>query len=163
MRCESRDLLTVANDLLRVDSPSASHANRAVSTAYYALFHHLCCTAADEFIGNGEDVDEPYLTRAKDHMIRSVSHKGLVKRMGKVQGQGTGVGFPQGIVDFANTFCDLYQRRIEADYDTFKPFSVPEAQTYVANAENAITEFSAEPKKHQKALLVWTILERRDD
>ena len=50
---KARDLITTARSLTELDprQPTQANLRRAVSTAYYAVFHLLAHTAADLLIG----------------------------------------------------------------------------------------------------------------
>jgi len=156
MAFDSWSLLDAARTLVAEDDPTPSHCARAISTTYYAIFQHLCCSASDLLIG-GPDVE---LKRAKAHLMRSIPHKVLKKRLGYAQNSDW--GFPSDLVDFANTFCTLQKHRHDADYDVGSAFSKADVLSHIADAHCAMTAYDAESEKHRKAFIVWAILDKPD-
>ena len=156
MNCDSGELLEVCDSLLAHQKTTEAHTGRAVSTAYYAIFHHVCCAAADLLIGG----DEKFLTRAKMHLRRSIQHTELKNRMQYAHKAGKDLDFPEQLVKFANVFCELQKDRHQADYDPLVAFSKTDAQAKVEGAKNAIQEFDSVDEKDRRAFLVWMLLER---
>lgn len=154
MAFDSAGLIAAAKSLISDPSPSHAHIARSVSTAYYAIFQHTCCATAALLIGGNDG----YLTRAKAHLMRSIGHKALNKRMG--QAQTTNLGFPRELKDYANTFCTMQKNRHDADYDTAKSFTKSDALNFITQIECAISEFDAVQKKHRLSFLVWAILDK---
>lgn len=154
MAFDSWGLLSAADALVMNEAASESHYARAVSTAYYAIFQHACCSAADLLLG-GDDTE---LTNAKNHITRSISHRSLRARLGLAQKDSN--GFDQRIVSFSNAFCTLQERRHDADYDVTIPFSRSDALTAIGDARNAMTAYDLVPEKHRKAFVVWAILDK---
>ena len=62
MAYDSWGLLDASKSLVSETDASNSHVSRAISTAYYAIFQHVCCASADLLVGGGEN----YLTSAKN-------------------------------------------------------------------------------------------------
>ena len=81
--------------------PRQSDLKRAASTAYYALFHALCWTCADSFVGGtGADRSNPAWRQA----YRAVEHGYAKGQFSTARIMGR---FPQAIQDFGNLFVDL--------------------------------------------------------
>lgn len=156
MAFDSWGLLDAARTLVGEDNPTPSHCARAISTTYYAVFQHICCSASALLIG-GSDIE---LTRAKAHLMRSIPHKLLNRRLGRAQ--NAGYEFPPGLVLFANTFCTLQKHRHDADYDIGEIFSKADALSHIADADCAMKTYDGVPEKHRKAFIVWAILDRPD-
>lgn len=156
MAFDSWGLLDAARALIAQDDPAPSHCSRSISTTYYAIFQHVCCSASELLIG-GPDVE---LTRAKAHLMRSIPHKVLRKRLGLAQ--NAGLDFPSELVSFANTFCTLQKHRHDADYDIGKVFSKADALSHIADADCSMTAYDTVLAKHRKAFIVWAILDRPD-
>lgn len=156
MNCDSDDLLQVCDTLLNADKVTEAHTGRAVSTAYYAVFHHVCCSSANLLIGG----DDTFLTRAKTHMRRSIQHTELKGRMQHAHKAGKDLNFPDKLVSFANTFCELQKDRHNADYDPLNQFSKADALAKVEGAKTAIRDFDSVDEKDRRAFLVWMLLER---
>ena len=83
---------------------------RAVSSAYYALFHGLAKSCADILVGAGEIEAN---TRAWAITYRALDH-GAARTACRNVTEDT---FPKGILDFARNFIALQEQRHAADYD----------------------------------------------
>ncbi len=156
-----RDLIASAKKLVgegQVGSPKQSDLKRALSTAYYAMFHALCWNCADSFIGTANAA-----TRAQSawrQAYRAVEH-GRAKNQCKnnaVMGR-----FPAEIQDFANQFVDAQERRHEADYDPFSKFTRHDVLIAIDAANTAIKKLKEPNIKHRKAFAVWTTMRNRSD
>ena len=105
---------------------------RAVSTAYYAVFHCLAATAADLFIGQQR-------TPAWHRVYRAVEHGRA--RSACQQGQ-TMPEYPAEIRKFAEEFVTLQKARQQADYALdMNAYRKSEVLGYIASAELAIGRF----------------------
>lgn len=106
------DLLDIAEQLARLDSgrPRQASLRRAVSSAYYALFHALAALCANQFVGWKQpwDVFTP--------IYRSLDH-------GRAKELFSGWGRKHGgeIALIGQVFIKLQEQRHIADYDP-KPF-----------------------------------------
>ena len=106
------DLLEQAYHLanLESDEPKQASLRRAVSTAYYALFHLLI----DEAVGNWG------VTRQRSILARTFDHgkmKGICEE--HVKGFYSSGQPPEGVrlKNVAHTFVQLQEKRHTADYD----------------------------------------------
>ena len=86
--------------------PTQARLRRAVSTAYYAMFHCLAASAADLFIGT---VRSPAWHRTYRALERRQARSACLQ--GKIMRE-----FPAEIRDFAEAFVALQKARQEADY-----------------------------------------------
>src|SRR5262249_2293365 len=114
------DLLTLARDIAKLPAERRqANLRRAVSTAYYALFHLLVSEAT---LNWARPELRPMLGRLFDHgQIYSASNakKAALNRYFK----GSPPSGPERtIAEHLRTVCDTfvqaYQRRIDADYNT---------------------------------------------
>lgn len=147
-----RELLATSRKLLSAE-PSQTDIRRAVSTTYYAMFHHLsrrCCEllVRDETLGS-----------ADYQVYRSVEH-GLA-RAACNECKDRDKGFPAAIVEYARVFALLQARRHSADYDPALRFNPFAAEHLVALAEAAIAAFDAEPERHRRAFALLVAVRRR--
>ncbi|MEH3118505.1 MAG: hypothetical protein PGN25_13165 [Methylorubrum populi] len=65
-------LIAVADQLAQAPGPAAyrqASMRRAVSSAYYALFHTLCTLCADELVGWSKTSNLPPIYRSLDHGV----------------------------------------------------------------------------------------------
>jgi uncharacterized protein (UPF0332 family) len=154
MAFDSYGLLDVAKSLIEQECPPESHCARSISTIYYALFQHICCSASENIIGGADQ----YLTRAKSHLMRSISHNAILKRL--TNAQNPNYGFPIEVVDFCNIFCSLQKMRHDADYNKFREFTKEEVEFEEARARCAMEDYDGLARKHKKAFLVWAIIEK---
>ena len=105
MRHESARL---DNDCPQLDprQPTQANLRRAVSTAYYAVFHSLAHTAAGLLIGRKSSAAWHQVHRALEHgnAKSACQNKQSMQR------------FPHEIKEFADAFVDLQGARYQADY-----------------------------------------------
>ena len=111
--------------------PTQARLRRAVSTAYYAVFHCLAATAADLFIGRQR-------TPAWHRVYRAVEYGRVRNACREVHAMRE---FPVEIRNFAKTFVELQIARQQADY-ALRPeaYTKSDVLVYIASAEWAIGE-----------------------
>lgn len=126
-----------------------------MSTAYYAVFHQLCWTVADTFIG-GQSAQRS--TPAWRQAYRSVDHG-----FAKSQCRDTRIIqlFPRAVQDLANVFVELQIARHAADYDPLHRLVRSEVKAEIDRAEQAIRLFRNEPIKDRRAFAAWITLKNR--
>lgn len=151
----SRDLLETAKRLVELGRGSArqSDLKRAVSTAYYALFHAMARNAADCLAGADDRAGDPSWA----HVYRAIEH-GFAR---KACEQATKLGFTESIARCAFLFVELQGRRHAADYDPGFTVTLPEAETAVELAEEAIAALEASPRRDRRAFAIQLLLRRR--
>jgi uncharacterized protein (UPF0332 family) len=135
--------------------PRQSDLKRAISAAYYAVFHQLCWTTADTFIG-GQNAQRS--TPAWRQAYRSLDH-GFAKSQCRntiIIGQ-----FPQAVQDLANAFVDLQVARHAADYDPLHRLVRSEVKSEIDRAEQVIKDFRKVPIKDRRAFAAWVTLKNR--
>ncbi|MBC6436689.1 MAG: hypothetical protein GDA52_00810 [Rhodobacteraceae bacterium] len=152
------DLIRTARKTARSQAavrPRQSDLRRAISTAYYALFHALCMNYADCLIGRtGSDRSK----RAWQQAYRTVEHGDARKRCAN---QNTISEFPTEIRDFALQFRTLQQKRHSADYDPHARFTRTEVDTDIDVAERVIKGFDLVSLKDRRAFAAWTAMKTR--
>ena len=128
------DLIEAARALAKSGGapPTQARLRRAVSTAYYAMFHCLAASAADLFIGTVRSPAWHRAYRALEHgRARSACLQGQVMRE-----------FPAEIRDFAEAFVVLQKARQQADYAVdMDAHQKSDVLGYIAAAELAISRF----------------------
>jgi uncharacterized protein (UPF0332 family) len=140
------DLLAQAKHLAKMErkKPRQSSLRRAVSAAYYALFHFLIDSATRFLIVGSARVE------LRNRLARSFDH-GQMKHAsqafsGKKKNAWTGlVGppIPADLKTIAETFVFLQQERHEADYDIGRYFLRSEVQATITQAEAAMKLWSS--------------------
>lgn len=152
------DLLAHADALLDIDPrrPRQVSLQRAISAAYYAVFHYLIGEAVTATLGKERTPAATQLRRATSRWYSHTKMKETAnwfRRAGKVPEKinallGRSTASPKGIVPIelervATAFVNLQEARHRADYDTGARFSRSEAQEFVRVARAAITDWSA--------------------
>lgn len=135
--------------------PRQSDLKRAMSTAYYAVFHLLCWNTADTLIG-GQSAQRS--TPAWRQAYRSVDH-GFAK--GQCRNNATMSLFPQAIQDVANAFVELQVERHAADYDPLHRLVRSEVKSEIDRAEQVISDFLTVPIRDRRAFAAWITLKNR--
>lgn len=144
---------TLADPIPPASRPTDEALRRAISTAYYAMFHALATSNADCIIGNPRDA---FARHAWDRVYRGLEHGSA-----KVQLQQDQQLFPPGIRQFADAFGQLQDVRHQADYDNAEIFSVDLANTWIDRAEEAIRGFMQVSVPERTAVAVQSLIRRR--
>jgi hypothetical protein len=153
---EQADGLTTAVDSRHTDL------RRAISNAYYGLFHFALTAAADMVVGTAERATSRYAL-----VYRSVDHGRLRSLCDQIKGTNPQkIAFvPAGgfgsIADFARITLNHYELRILADYDPSRPFTRNEAMVAVSEAREAIKMFQQGSAEQQRAFLTLLLFKQR--
>lgn len=151
------DLIETARRLTAPETgrPTQSDLRRAVSTAYYALFHSLARAGADLFVGG---VGAARSDLAWRQVYRSLEH-GLAKDA--CRNARTMKAFPKDVEDFANMFATLQYKRHGADYDPSVRYARSEVVQDIDNAEDAIRRFERVAAKERRAFCAHVLFKTR--
>lgn len=136
----AEDLLQQANHLATYEGPDPSQVSlrRAVSTAYYALFHLLAEAAALRWNGSPE---------ARTGMQRGFQHGpmwNISKQFRKQSWQdwhGNQQPVPLAIQRIAGAFVRLQEERHTADYDNHEQWSLTDVQATLDLARSAFQDW----------------------
>lgn len=143
-------------DTGRRGRPRQTDLRRAVSTAYYALFHCLAASCADLLVGgSGADRSKP----AWEQTYRALEH-GIVRRRCQA---ATIREFPPVIQEFAHVFLDLQRKRNQADYASAGDFPKRIVLQNISDAADAIARFQQAPAKDRRAFAVYLLLNLRNN
>jgi uncharacterized protein (UPF0332 family) len=144
---DSSQLLSVAAQLAEAPArgaPPQARLRRAISTAYYALFHRLVAGATDLLIGQNARNSKRYLV-----VYRSFEHRRMADTCRQVLNGSlrteSNVLFDAGIQGCAAAFVELQENRHEADYDPSLKIALSDAKTAVAKAQSAIAMLNGSP------------------
>lgn len=150
------DLLAVSEQLTQSDGkPTQASLRRAVSSAYYALFHALASECADRLIGGpGARRSTP----AWRQTYRALEH-GFAKNACK--NTDTMKRFPQGVRTFAREFVTMQEARHAADYDPVATFQKTQVAQIVDNCEAAIALFRQAPVADRRAFCAHVLFKSR--
>jgi len=139
------DLLAAARLLAGAETATDAHFRRAISTAYYALFHHVLAAGATRFLHDGKMDGSAYAV-----LYRGFSHgrmKTVCEALSLVTlSRGFARLFRRASVSsdmrtFAATFLELQEARHLADYDPLEAFTFEDADAFIGDAETAIMAF----------------------
>ncbi len=150
------DLISAATHLLdeqRPGPPRQAFLKRAISTAYYAMFHCLCATGADCLVGASRRNAKAWLQiyRAFDH--------GTIKR--QCRNQGTISQSPESTRNFGEKILELQEARHQADYNPASRYTLRQARNYVNAARKAINKLSNASKQDRTNFAVGNLLRHR--
>jgi hypothetical protein len=142
------ELLATARLLARQSDPtppSDAQLRRAVSTAYYALFHKVLRTAAERFMGPGQTNTAGFalLYRGFDHRrMRSICEDLQVSTLKSTYVRHLRRQWvSQDLRDFAGAFPPLQEARHLADYDPVHQFLPSDVSSLIDTAEVAMEAF----------------------
>jgi hypothetical protein len=145
------DFLEIAGHLAQLEEgkPRQASLRRAVSSAYYALFHALAALCADELVG----YSKPWNVYAP--IYRTLDHgraKDVFKRMLS--------GADPDMAAIGQTFILLQEQRHTADYDP-SPFRIGRAETLdlIEQAKQAIYRLKT-LSKDQRLLVATQLIAR---
>lgn len=156
---------------LDVRRPKQANLRRAVSSAYYAVFHLLVDEACWAQIG-AQHNQAPFrqvLGRAFNHGVMKEACKsfggGTLKR-GAAKGLPPGFSVPGEIRDLAGTFVDLQEWRHLADYDLTERFKRSDVLTLINQAKSRVEGFVKLAPTNEKrfflaCLWAWKALANR--
>lgn len=126
----------------RIAAPTEADLRRAVSTAYYALFHLLIDEATQRLVS--VPVIRPRVARTFEHkLMRAVcaDYKTLKPDAGGSYIGPSGDIVPKLLVEFATTFVSLHEARQIADYDLSRVVTYNSASAHVMSAGQAFQDW----------------------
>ena len=152
------EALIASSRALVTPIPPANHPTdealrRAISTAYYAMFHALATSNADCIVGTAHD---PLSRHAWGHIYRGLEHG-----VAKVQLRQDRQLFSPSTWWFGETFGRLQEVRQRADYDHSETFTTNLVNTWIDRAEEAILGFMQASVEERTAVAVQSLIRRR--
>ncbi len=137
------------------DEPHAGNLRRAISNAYYALFHTVCRQIAETFVSSdlfGE-------TEAWRLFYRALNH-GDAKKV--CQSLISLKSTDRSLAEIAATFVKLQQERHDADYAwRFEGVTRQDVLLKIENANRAITALHLLPAQTRSDFLARLVLKER--
>ncbi len=126
---------------------------RAVSTAYYAMFHALCQSNADTLVG--QSPPDPHSDLWLE-TYRALQHRTAKNRLASY------IQLAQDPVlrDFGQLFGTMQQQRISADYNPHARFARSEVVTSIERTEAAIHAFYNTPTPTRRRLAIYLLVPR---
>lgn len=127
---------------------------RAVSTAYYGLFHCICLEAVRHMLPSGREEQQLLMARTFGHAEikeccmwidgrQGCSRRGVQRLVRELKSAS--------IVSVAGSFCDLQEARHQADYDHLAVFSKAATIAHIADARRSIGQVISAPPDERAA------------
>ena len=170
----SKDLLVQADQLLKADpkKPKQANVRRAVSAAYYALFHFLIEEATLLVVNTGfsskplrQIVARAFTHTAMNEASKSFKSRNLPELYDTLL---TSSPIPPELGRIAAAFVDSQQNRHRADYDLSAPFSRQDALNAVQQVRSAMKDWETLKQNNKEmarlyatCLLLWNNLKGR--
>jgi len=151
------DLIATAKKLIspKVGKPKQSDLRRALSSAYYAMFHTLAKCCADLLVGGpGSKRSKP----AWKQVYRSLEHRFAKDACNKKELMAQ---FPKGIQIFAAHFVDMQVKRHAADYDPDEKFYKSAVSLDIDMTEIIIELFRRESLMDRRAFAALVLFRNR--
>jgi hypothetical protein len=137
--------------------PRQVDVRRAISSAYYGIFHFTLTKAADQVVGKTRRKTSQYglVYRSIDHgTLRSLCEE--VKKPNlrpKYLRHAPSTGFGQNLQAFAAAVLELQEKRHAADYDPMIRVKRSDAILAVRTARTALRRFDRANPRRQRAFL----------
>ena len=152
-----QNLINAGRDLLNPQRtgqpPTDEHIRRAISSAYYALFHALAASNADALIGAPQD---RITAAAWSRVYRGLDHGTARRELQRYRQE-----FSTGSQIFADTFQDLQNRRHSADYDHNAVFTAQEGSVSLAESQAAINDYMRADRSERAYIAAVTLIRPR--
>ena len=133
--------------------PLQDSLRRAISTAYYAMFHALASSNADCLVGAPHD---PLTEHAWSRVYRGLNHNAAKRDL--LQSQDL---FSPQIRQFAETFAKLQDQRHLADYNPNETFTLLQTLAWIDEAEAAIEGFMQTGASERSMAAIQSLIGRR--
>ena len=140
-----------------IGRPLQEELRRAVSTAYYGLFMHLCETTANLMVGTLRP--DQGRRAAWQRMYRILQHGATKSRCNNRQQMQQ---FSVGIQDFARILVSAQDARHDADYDPFSKYTREQVLGIVAEAYRVISVFDATPRNERLHFIAYLLASDRN-
>ena len=152
-------------------APRQADLRRAISNAYYAVFHAVAAQAADDFVGITHRASARYalVYRSIDHtplrkLCEFVERSEEVKKTGqptKYSRYSPRAGFGPDLIALAAAVVDLQEKRHLADYDPLFRVRMSDAVLTVATGRTALDRFRNANRTSRKAFLSLLVFSPR--
>ena len=152
-----QDLISASRLLTTTPHPNTQplqdSLRRAVSSAYYAMFHALASSNADCLVGRPND---PLTEHAWSRVYRGLNHSPAKRNL--LQDQDL---FSAEIIEFATVFAQMQDLRHLADYEPNRVFTLPQTLELIDRAEVAIEGFTQTDADERKMVAIQSLIGRR--
>ena len=154
-----RNLIATSRLLINAPGPTGQpleeSLRRAVSTAYYAMFHALSASNADSLIGISGN---PATNTAWVATYRGIDHRAARRNL-----QRDPTRFSLATQNFIEIFARIQDARHGADYDPYETITLQQATKWIDTAEEAIEGFLGVPADERKAVAVRALIRERSN
>ena len=140
-----------------IGRPLQEELKRAVSTAYYALFLHLCESTANLMVGTLRP--DPGRRAAWQRMYRVLQH-GATRN--KCENRRELRQFPAGIQEFASLLPRMQDDRHDADYDPFSKYTREQVLDIIVEAYRVVSVFDATPRQERLHFIAYLLASDRN-
>lgn len=146
-------LLAGQGTLVSRDRPRQMMLKKAISAAYYAMFHALCYSNANVLIGSSARAARlPGWSRAYRALDHGTARDRLLQHRPVASTE---------VRNFGATFSVLQENRHTADYDPTARFSQTYTVSLVDRAEDAIRDFLAANDQERRELAATVLMRGR--
>ena len=146
-------LLDTASKLVD-EYESESDLRKAVSTAYFAMFHCVAFSCANVIAGDPDPDADPSPWR---HVYRAVEHRQVKDQCKQLRN----FKLLPHLQLFADEFVRLQGRRHAADYDPYADFGYDDASGDVFMAAVSIDSFWHAAEPDRRSFVSWVMFRRR--
>lgn len=159
-----RDLLDQANHLARREPrrPKQASLRRAISTAYYAIFHLLIDEVARLLAPPQPALLRPRFQRALTHTEMKTVCQQFAKGKKAELGGGTkelaSDPIEPALVNLAAAFVDLQEARHQADYDTARTFIRLDVLSKISSAQQAFSDWRTVKNRPNATIFLTALL-----
>lgn len=160
------DLLAIADSLAsgrvgtRRGRPRQAELRRAISAAYYALFHALATNCANLLVGARTSTETRQAWR---QAYRSLHHGQIKRKCTEGRSKRVMRRFPHAVQDFADQFVKMQRLRHLADYDPFEHFVRYEVVQFIGETKTAIGAFEKADRSDRRAFGIFVLFDLRRD
>lgn len=133
--------------------PSQADMRRAVSTAYYALFHTLAASNAELIAGQPQSNISSY---AWERVYRRLDHGRAKNNLRAALDMLSQTG-----ANFARIFIELQHQRHNADYNPNIQLVRSDAINIIGQAQTAIRDFAQLTQEERRLLAAQSMFDRR--
>lgn len=144
--------------------PRAVWLRRAVSSAYYALFHAICLEGARTLLPHGSQQQQLVIARAFGHREVKDCCSWIAGRQGGIHQRVRPVVDDlknSPLVGLASAFCDLQEARHRADYDHMSPFTKAAVAGHIEDARKAMGDLDRSTDHYRHAFYTLLALKCR--
>lgn len=137
---------------------------RAVSAAYYGVFHYVIAAATDAFIGSAArgTTSHTLVYRSIDHrVLRSLCMEVKKQKLSAKYHLYAPTGFAREVKSFAGSVIELQEKRHSADYDPSATFNVRRTALMLDEARQAIGRFANASADQRRAFLLLLLFPPR--